>query len=257
MTKVAALLAIARLVSAPAKVLRAVRQAFADPVAAVDAADFGDMDPQDRMLPWLVLLDALERAKRIASVDWKEAADEIMASLDKVSTKDRTRWAWTRSLDLNAIATRAFLERAGSELVGETLLSLDAETDAYQLVLVPPARAHRLASLARTAGYARHVEILRTRRSRPKEAPRAKRRVTKPRTQAQMWTRLEYVAGTSKKFWTIRPYGKALHTAWGRIGTSGQDKWIYIASPKLCAETAGKLIAAKLRAGYRRVTTYR
>jgi hypothetical protein len=60
----AALIELGQLLRAPAKLLRTVRLAFDDPPAAIAAAGLGDMDPANRRVPWLVLLEGLEAARR-------------------------------------------------------------------------------------------------------------------------------------------------------------------------------------------------
>ena len=57
--------------------------------------------------------------------------------------------------------------------------------------------------------------------------------------------------GSSNKFWSIRVDG-ATHTVhFGRVGTDGQVKTKELASPEKAIEAAEKLVAEKLRKGYR------
>jgi predicted DNA-binding WGR domain protein len=62
--------------------------------------------------------------------------------------------------------------------------------------------------------------------------------------------RLEYVEGSSSKFWEITVSGKTVKTRWGRIGADGQGKETEFASPALAKSTAEKQIAEKLSKGY-------
>jgi predicted DNA-binding WGR domain protein len=66
------------------------------------------------------------------------------------------------------------------------------------------------------------------------------------------WTNLELIAGTAKKFWGARVCPRALHLTWGRTGTAGQSTWHKFPALHLSTALAEELVAAKLRAGYRR-----
>lgn len=63
--------------------------------------------------------------------------------------------------------------------------------------------------------------------------------------------RLEFVEGTSKKFWEAEVSGKTLITRWGRIGTRGQEKKQVLGSPAKAEAAATKAIADKKHKGYR------
>jgi predicted DNA-binding WGR domain protein len=270
-----ALIGIAKILAGNSKRFeRIVTATFANPQRTAD--DLG-MEPEDEMLAWIALVQSLVDAEQIASVDWKEDADEIIASIDAQGARrvkrDRQRWAWTTGLELDEIPTADFIARAGSELArsGIRLVSLDIDDDAYQLVLLEAAAAARLVTLAREAGLAKHVTIAaqkparkpktktKTKTAEPKKTkakptPKAKRRSPRTRDEIYPWTNLEYVAGSSKKFWGARIYPRALHTTWGRIGTDGQSKWQSFPSKREVTAAAEKAIAAKLRSGYVRTT---
>jgi len=66
-------------------------------------------------------------------------------------------------------------------------------------------------------------------------------------------TRLEYVAGSSRKFWEARLQGKELAVQWGRIGTRGQTKVHALSSPAAAKAMLDRLVAQKTKRGYARV----
>lgn len=68
-------------------------------------------------------------------------------------------------------------------------------------------------------------------------------------------TRLEFSAGTSKKFWQAATDGPTLTVTYGRIGTAGQTQVRTLATPAAARQEAAKLIAGKLEKGYTAATT--
>lgn len=65
-------------------------------------------------------------------------------------------------------------------------------------------------------------------------------------------TRLEFVEGSSKKFWEVDQDGKRVVVRWGRLGTDGQSKTHAFSSPAIAAAQLDVLVASKLKKGYRR-----
>ena len=63
--------------------------------------------------------------------------------------------------------------------------------------------------------------------------------------------RLEYIAGTSCKFWEVSTSGNDITVRYGRIGTSGQSQTKACVSAVAAEQQADKQIAAKLAKGYR------
>ena len=63
--------------------------------------------------------------------------------------------------------------------------------------------------------------------------------------------RLEYIAGTSCKFWEVSTSGNDITVRYGRIGTSGQSQAKACISVAAAEQQAQKQIAAKLAKGYR------
>ncbi len=65
--------------------------------------------------------------------------------------------------------------------------------------------------------------------------------------------RLEFVGGSSSKFWQIIVDGARHRVTYGKIGTDGQSKEKTFADPAAAEAAAEKLVAAKLRKGYQEV----
>ncbi len=68
-----------------------------------------------------------------------------------------------------------------------------------------------------------------------------------------MRTRLEFVEGTSSKFWQADVDGTQVRVTFGRIGTAGQVKIHACASETEATTLAQQLIAEKVKKGYRQV----
>ncbi len=64
------------------------------------------------------------------------------------------------------------------------------------------------------------------------------------------WHRLEFVEGTSRKFWQIRREGTDVVIAFGRIGTTGQSQRKPFVDGERAQAEIEKLVAEKLRKGY-------
>src|SRR5258705_9159732 len=65
---------------------------------------------------------------------------------------------------------------------------------------------------------------------------------------------LVFDEGTSDKFWSIRVDGSTHTVHYGRAGTAGQVKSKAFDAPEQAAADADRLIAEKLRKGYREVS---
>ena len=65
-----------------------------------------------------------------------------------------------------------------------------------------------------------------------------------------LWRRLEFVEGTSRKFWQIRREGTDVVIAFGRIGTTGQSQRKPFVDGERAQAEIEKLVAEKLRKGY-------
>jgi predicted DNA-binding WGR domain protein len=62
--------------------------------------------------------------------------------------------------------------------------------------------------------------------------------------------KLEFVEGTSRKFWEATVKGSEFTVRYGRIGTEGQRVTKSFASPAAAAAERDKLVAQKRRKGY-------
>jgi uncharacterized protein (TIGR02996 family) len=62
--------------------------------------------------------------------------------------------------------------------------------------------------------------------------------------------RLEFVEGTSKKFWEAHVDDTTLIVRWGRIGTTGQEKKYPFKTPRNAREEHDALVQEKLKKGY-------
>jgi uncharacterized protein (TIGR02996 family) len=62
--------------------------------------------------------------------------------------------------------------------------------------------------------------------------------------------RLEFVEGSSNKFWELALDGAQYQVRWGRIGTKGQEKAFSCANPGKAKTESDKLIAEKRKKGY-------
>jgi predicted DNA-binding WGR domain protein/DNA-binding beta-propeller fold protein YncE len=66
--------------------------------------------------------------------------------------------------------------------------------------------------------------------------------------------RFEFEEGSSQKFWEISLTGAALTTSWGKLGTAGQQKTQTMGDAAAARKEHDKLIASKLKKGYRAVS---
>jgi predicted DNA-binding WGR domain protein len=65
--------------------------------------------------------------------------------------------------------------------------------------------------------------------------------------------RFEFEEGSSQKFWEISLAGAALTTSWGKLGTTGQQKTQTLGDAAAARKEHDKLVASKLKKGYRAV----
>ena len=88
----------------------------------------------------------------------------------------------------------------------------------------------------------------------PPAAPVSEPAATAPPALPGRVLRLEYIAGSSAKFWEIAQDGVALTVRYGRIGTNGQLQTKAYDTPDRATREREKLTAEKLRKGYQEVT---
>ena len=65
--------------------------------------------------------------------------------------------------------------------------------------------------------------------------------------------RFEFVGDGSSKFWQVTVDDRTLSVHFGRIGTAGQTRTKDLATPAAAQREADKLVAEKLRKGYREI----
>ncbi len=159
-----ALLELAEVIAPKAAEVRAaVALAYDDPAAYVKrrAKELRERSITEATtdLPWIALVDELERVKRLASVDWKTSMEDLVWSLGKLVSLPRRagRWAWAKKReDLDERDLVEVLEIVGERIAKEERLQLahlDTGADEYELVIVDVKRAKRLVELGKRAGY--------------------------------------------------------------------------------------------------------
>lgn len=158
-----ALLALTALLApedAPA--MARVALALEDPAAYVKAfrgelKERGLKGPVDD-LPWIALVDALLASKRLVELDWEAAPEELVFGLSKLRTAPRAK-AWQRALrddpEREERLAWELLELFGRALKPEGVVpcQLDMDSDAYPVLLLPPAQVPRAKALAKKAGF--------------------------------------------------------------------------------------------------------
>ncbi len=110
-------------------------------------------------LPWIALVVALEKAGRLAPIDWKTELEDVTAAIDRIARPRKTKIAWTwlaKRDDLDDRTTLELLEIVGEKLVVEhdiILAQLDIGSDSHELVLVAKKDAKELVALGKKAKY--------------------------------------------------------------------------------------------------------
>jgi hypothetical protein len=127
--------------------------------------------------PWIAVVDALEEAGALASIDWKTDADELGLVIRRLLGKPLR---WPKGTDHDERSTAELLEIFGERLVREhsmTLAHLDIGADEYELVLVPSAHARRLLTLGEVELFTgknlkglERARLAKERKARAKEA---------------------------------------------------------------------------------------
>lgn len=103
-------------------------------------------------LPWLAVIDGLQKTKACVGIDWKSAAEDVAWAVGKLGGPKKPRWLGDDELDERS--TWELLELAGRELKakGKQLASLDTASDEYNLVLFPRAKLAKVKKLVKAAG---------------------------------------------------------------------------------------------------------
>ncbi len=109
------------------------------------------------VIPWLALVDELERVKYLATIDWKTDTEDLVSALDRLASlpRRRGRWAWTKKReDLEDRDITEVLEIIGERLAREDALQLaqlDSDGDEYNLFLIPKQDVARVVALGKMA----------------------------------------------------------------------------------------------------------
>lgn len=103
-------------------------------------------------LPWLAVIDGLQKAKACVGIDWRSSAEDVAWAVGKLGGPKKPKWLGDDELDERS--TWELLELAGRELKakGKQLASLDTASDEYNLVLFPRAKLPKVKKLVKAAG---------------------------------------------------------------------------------------------------------
>lgn len=71
------------------------------------------------------------------------------------------------------------------------------------------------------------------------------------RSALRHWRRFGFAAGSSRKYWSILPFGPRAHVVhFGRVGAAGQHRWTVHPGTAARDEAVEELVASKRRKGY-------
>lgn len=142
---------------AKAKALRPeVTRAFEDPPGYVKkhrkALAERNVSAPTPALPWLAVIDGLQKVKACVGIDWKSAPEDVAWAIGKLGGPKKP--AWLKDDDVEDRSTWELLELAGKELKakGKQLASLDTASDEYDLVLFARAKLAKVKKLVKAAG---------------------------------------------------------------------------------------------------------
>jgi hypothetical protein len=246
-----ALLAIGALLAPRAKKLSAmVTQAFREPAAYIarhaSRMDERGIDRPTASLPWLALIDALERAKALFELDWKATDEDVDWAVRKLAkgfrlpSGDEERSTWEA------------LEEAGLALREKMLqlAQLDYGSDSYALVAVPTAKLTQLVRLAKQARYGAVEsfgdELAAARKDRVKRANQRARELAKPVPKEPAWRWF----ARGKELWTIQGWPSAVRLGYDAPGVKRHFEHAFAAKGAGSA-FARRLVAEWARDGFR------
>lgn len=139
-------------------------------------------------LPLLVLLDGLEAKKRVALIDWKSPAEDVVFALSRLRSPVKVDGRWMKAFDedaLDDLSTERVLQAIAAQIEPTaTMVNLDTESDQFAIVLVE--RSHARALLAATSAVGHGAAVVKPKPlAKPKPAP--KRRGGTPGTPMEVW----------------------------------------------------------------------
>ncbi|MBL8917373.1 MAG: hypothetical protein JNJ54_00810 [Myxococcaceae bacterium] len=135
-----------------AEVTRAVEQPAAYVKKHAKALRERNVTAPTPALPWLAVIDGLQKTKACVGLDWKSSAGDVARAVGKLGGPKKPKWLGDD--ELGARSTWELLELAGKELKakGKQLASLDTASDEYNLVLFPRAKLPKVKKLVKAAG---------------------------------------------------------------------------------------------------------
>lgn len=131
-------------------------------------------------LPFIALLDALRADSRVALVDGKARAADVIALLKKLDAPVKLDFAWAAALDYESLAslpTERFLEAVAArvEPAGVVLLALDTGSDEHAIVMVHRSRVNITLAAMKAAGHPARIVAAKALAEKPKPAPKRPR----------------------------------------------------------------------------------
>lgn len=131
-------------------------------------------------LPFIALLDGLDADGRIALLDGKAPAEDVVARLRKLKSPVRADFSWADSLDyesLDELTTERVIEAVAArvEPPGIVLLNLDTGSDQYAIVMVHRSRVNITLAAMKAAGHPARIVAAKALADKPKPAPKRTR----------------------------------------------------------------------------------
>lgn len=249
-----------------AKIARDVTLAIEDPHAYIarnaKRMEERSIDEPFAELPWIALIEGLDRARVLAEIDWKTSGVDLAWNLEQIVGFPKAAVKWLRAVDEieDERSTLELLEECGERLLAERALQLahlDMGGDNFCLVVASPSVIDRAAALAKAARYgtieaftgagmkaARREREARQERDRKETAREARRRAR----QADEW---KFFA-KGKATWACKVAKLAVDTGF----EAPAEKFYrshYFSDAKRCAARAREIVAAWKREGYKPV----
>lgn len=131
-------------------------------------------------LPFLALLDGLDADARVALLDHKAPAEDVVARLRKLKAPAKLDFSWADSLDyesLEDLPTERFIEAVAArvEPLGVVLLNLDTGSDQLAIGMVHRSRVNITLAAMKAAGHPARIVAAKALAEKPKPAPKRPR----------------------------------------------------------------------------------
>ena len=164
-------------------------------------------------LPLLVVLDGLEARKRVALIDWKTRAEDVVFALSRLRAPVKIDGGWMDAFDedaLDDLSTERVLQAIAAQLApAVTMVNLDTESDQLAIVLVESADARAVLAGMRAVGHAA-AAVKPKPLAKPK--PAAKRGGATPGTAMASWPRCDADAPNTWRYFVHREKLRSLCT---------------------------------------------